>query len=104
MAWELRIDSKIQEDMLDCDDEAQREIERFVKALESNAYPAGCEEIEHLTFFFKLKCNYFISWEAIPDRSMPISITDPKLAAVRILGVGRNKPQSRRGRRRVGRN
>jgi hypothetical protein len=100
MAWELRIDSKIQDDMLGCDDGARQEIERFVKALEDNAYPSGCEEIEPLMFFCKLQCGYFISWEAIPDRSRALSIKDPRLAAVRVLGVGRNPPRRRSRSRR----
>ena len=95
MPWELRIGSNVKTDMLACDDEARSAIRDFVAALEENAFPAGCETLGRHVFFSRLRCGYFISWETILDSSKPLSITDPPLAAVRVLGVGKIEPRKR---------
>ena len=97
MSCKLDVDTEVKQDILDCDDEARRQIGEFLFALERNPLPSDRHKLGRAkgdaTFYIQLACGFYVSWEIIGNQ-MHLALTGRADGlVVRILGVARARPQ-----------
>ena len=82
----------IQNDILDCDEEAFDQIRTFLYELQDDPLPMGRQRLRDSVFYVKLPCGYFVGWEIVGDVLKMALTQDVNGITVRIVGVGRRKP------------
>lgn len=96
MPCKLQIAKEVKEDILECDDDVCNEIDLFLQSLQNNCLPDSRTELEPGAYFVKLPSGVFISWEVLTPSSKPISPIKLDKLVVRILGVAREAPVTRK--------
>ncbi len=87
----LEIASEVQQDILDCDAAAHRQIGDFLLELQDNPLPQA--RLTDGSFYIQLPCGFYLSWEIIGDLMRFALSGKTKGLLVRILGVARVPPQ-----------
>jgi hypothetical protein len=92
----VQVDHELQEEILDLDAYARRQIGDFLLALQDDPLPqdrqALARKISIPAYFVQLPCGFYVSWEIVGDL-LPLALTGKtKALLVRILGVNRDRP------------
>jgi hypothetical protein len=96
MPLKLSIATEVKEDILDCNENALREIGEFLLELQPNPFPQLRLEMGKYAFFAQLPCGFYVSWEILGDPLHFVLSGNQKEITVRILGVSRVSPVERR--------
>jgi mRNA-degrading endonuclease RelE of RelBE toxin-antitoxin system len=91
MPCKVSIATEVKQDILDCNASARREIGDFLLKLQDNPYPRGRRKMSEDSFYFKLPCGIFVTWEveATEEVLLRIIFGDTEGVVLRVLGVGR---------------
>lgn len=88
MPCQVDVDTAVKSDILDCDAEARQQIGDFLLFLQEDPRPEQRRLMSGASFYVRLPCWYFVSWEILGD-VMEFALTGRiKGCVVRILGVG----------------
>jgi hypothetical protein len=90
---EIDVAEQIQQDIMDCDDEACNEIGADLEALQNDPLPADRQKTKTGFFYHQLACGYFVAWEIRGDLMKLVETGDCTGTLVKILGVGRAAPK-----------
>jgi hypothetical protein len=96
MSCKLHVADAVKQDILDCDPEAIQQIGGFLLALQENPLPKNRSEMDRGAFYCRLRCGYYVAWEVSGDLMRLVSTGDTRGISIRILGVGRGLPGSKR--------
>jgi hypothetical protein len=88
----LEIASEVQQDILDCDAAARRQIGDFLLELQDNPLSKDRRALSDGSFYIQLPCGFYLSWEIIGDLMRFALSGKTKGLLVRILGVARVPP------------
>lgn len=100
MSCRVQVDHELQEEILDLDANARREIGDFLLGLQDDPLPRGRRALTRKTsapaYFVQLQCGFYVSWEIVGN-VLPLALTGKaKGIVVRILGVDRERPGKHR--------
>jgi hypothetical protein len=96
MSSRVQVDHELQEEILDLDAYARRQIGDFLLSLQDDPLPQDrqplARKINVPAYFVQLPCGSYVSWEIVGDL-LPLVLTGKtKALLVRILGVNRDRP------------
>jgi hypothetical protein len=93
MSCTLDVACEVQQDILDCDAAARRQIGGFLLALQDNPLPGNRREMGDAAFYLQLPCGFYVSWEILGS-VLDLALTGSgEGIVVRILGVARVPPR-----------
>ncbi len=96
MSSRVQVDHELQEEILDLDASARREIGDFLVGLQEDPLPRERQRLARKTstpaFFVRLPCGFYVSWEIVGNLLSLALTGKPKGLLVRILGVDRDPP------------
>jgi hypothetical protein len=96
MPCEVDADEGVEADILSCESKALDQIRTFLYELQEDPRPNGREYLRApASFYFQLPCGYFVSWEIQGDVLRLALTGNMSGIALRILGVGRERPKHR---------
>jgi hypothetical protein len=90
---EIDVAEQIQQDILDCGEEACDEIGSYLEALQEDPFPKERRYSKSGFFYCQLTCGYFVAWEIRGDLMKLVETGDCTGTLVKILGVGRDTPK-----------
>lgn len=96
MPCRVQVDHELEEEILDLDPHARRQIGDFLVALQNDPLPQErqtlARKISLPAYFIQLPCGFYVSWEIVGD-VLSLALTGKsKAVLVRILGVDRVRP------------
>jgi|HubBroStandDraft_1064217.scaffolds.fasta_scaffold181074_2 hypothetical protein len=98
MSSRVQVDQELQEEILDLDANARREIGDFLLSLQEDPLPSERQALSRrlsaAAYYVQLPSGFYVSWEMVGNL-LPLALTgkvDGLL--VRILGVDRDRPRS----------
>ena len=96
MPCRVQVDHELQEEILDLEPDARREIGDFLLVLQQDPLPEEREALVRKSripaYFVALPCGFYVTWEIIGDQ-MELTLTGKTSGLlVRILGVDRVRP------------
>jgi hypothetical protein len=97
MSSRVQVDHGLQEEILDLDANARREIGDFLLSLQKDPLPrerqALSRKIGTAVYYVQLPCGFYVSWEVVGNM-LPLALTGKvEGLLVRILGVDRDRPR-----------
>jgi hypothetical protein len=96
MPLRVQVDNQLQEEILDLDANARRQIGDFLLALQEDPLPserqALARKISAQAYFVQLPCGFYVSWEIVGNLLHLALTGNAKGLLVRILGVDRDPP------------
>jgi hypothetical protein len=95
MSSRVQVDHELQEEILDLDANARREIGDFLLSLQEDPLPrerqALSRRISTAAYYVQLPCGFYVSWEIVGNL-LPLALTGKvEGLLVRILGVDRDE-------------
>jgi mRNA-degrading endonuclease RelE of RelBE toxin-antitoxin system len=96
MSCRVQVDHELQEEILDFDAYARRQIGDFLLALQDDPLPkerqALARRINAPAYFVRLPCGFYVSWEIVGNMLRLALTGKAEGLLVRVLGVNRVSP------------
>ena len=97
MSCRVQVDRELQEEILDFDESARRQVGDFLLALQNDPLPkerqALARGIDASVYFVQLPCGFYVSWEIVGNLLRLALTGKAEELLVRILGVNRVSPE-----------
>jgi hypothetical protein len=94
MPCDVLVADELQQDIMDCSEEACNQFAAFTRALQQNPLPLTRQRLTRKRgtenrFYVQLPCGYFLSWEVLGDILRFTTTGNTRGIVVRILGFSR---------------